>query len=662
MSEKLKLPRTDIQALRGLAVLFVVLYHTKLVPVSAGYLGVDIFFVISGYLITTLVASGIESGTFRLPDFYFRRAKRLLPAAYFTFAVTAALAPWFLNQLELRDFATQMVGAVTFSGNFVLWQQTGYFQGAGDLKPLLHVWSLAIEEQYYFILPAVLLFTPAKKWLRGATALVVFSLALCIAGGLWKPIATFYLIPTRAWELLIGSAGALWMLRKQQRETIKIERAIDVLFLPAIFCLVLLPFTPFNGMHPGANAVMVCVATVVVILRNSPRLNTALPTTVLAKVGDFSYSLYLVHWPIIAFIKNAWVGSSLEVPLQLRITAFALSFIIAYLLYRLVEEPIRRSRIKSSRQFVGLAMLSSLLLILITPAVMSISPLKIIDFNEVRKINYGFSEECEYKTLFAPKMACQSTTGNPNLLVWGDSYAMHLVPGLVQEWGSGGLVQATRSQCGPFLGLAPRLIVKSEEGNNIDQTWAENCIKFNQSVIDYLRKTPSIETVVLSSPFSQYVTKEKYEHVTLIGSKYVSSALQIKGALASLHRTVVEIRKLGKKVVLIAPPPSSDFNIGGCLERQLSKAVTIGGRSGCVIDRSEYQNKRSEVLRFLNLAANDSDLSVIRFDSELCDTKTCKTIIDGTMIYRDEGHLSYDGSRLIAKRMQLANQIQMQAR
>jgi peptidoglycan/LPS O-acetylase OafA/YrhL len=189
--------RLDIQALRGFAVLIVVLYHTKIGNVVGGYLGVDIFFVLSGYLITRLVATAIERGDFSLKEFYFRRAKRLLPSAFVTFACSAALAPWFLNQLELRDFAPQLVGALTFTANFVLWQQTGYFEGAGDLKPLLHIWSLAIEEQYYFLLPTFLLFARPSRWLAWTVGLFAASLTLCVVGGVVKPIATFYLLPTR---------------------------------------------------------------------------------------------------------------------------------------------------------------------------------------------------------------------------------------------------------------------------------------------------------------------------------------------------------------------------------------------------------------------------------------------------------------------------------
>lgn len=660
MNETLKRPRVDIQALRGLAVLMVVLYHSKIGTVAAGYLGVDVFFVISGFLITKLVASGIDRGNFRLTEFYFRRAKRLLPAAYVTFSVTAILAPWFLNQQELRDFETQIVGAITFTGNFVLWQQTGYFEGAGDLKPLLHVWSLAIEEQYYFLLPASLLFVRPSRWLSGAITLVLISLGLCMFGGMWKPIATFYLLPTRAWELLIGSVGALWILRARTNEHRTIIGVVQIFFLPSLLCLLLLPVMPFKGAHPGINALLVCIATLIVILQNSSWLNSSFPIKFLARIGDFSYSLYLVHWPIIAFMKNTWVGSSSEVPIYLRLMTLALSFLLAYSLYRLVEDPIRRTSFSMSKPLISKVALSSVLLVSITPVAMYGMPSQ-IDFTEARKINYGFSEKCEYKTPFAPRPECQNSE-NPDLLVWGDSFAMHLVPGLATEWKSGGVIQATRSECGPFLGLAPRQILKREQGNYLDQAWAERCIAFNQSVIDFLRTTPSIRTVVLSSLLSQYVTKENYEDVIQNGKVFLSLPVSANTALLSLSRTVEEIHALGKRVVLIAPPPSSDFNIGGCLERQLSGAVAFGGRPGCVIDRAKYQSKRADVLAFLNSAAQVVNVAVIRFEPWLCNQNSCKTLLDDTMIYRDGGHLSIAGSVLMAKRMHLAQLIRDQAK
>ena len=477
---------------------------------------------------------------------------------------------------------------------------------------------------------------------------------------MWKPIATFYLLPTRAWELLIGSVGALWMLRNRTNDYRRIKNGIKILFIPSLLCLFLLPLMPLKGTHPGENAILICVATLVVILRNSQWLNSALPTKLLAKIGDFSYSLYLVHWPIISFVKNSWVGRTPEVPLDLGLTTLALSFLLAYLLYRFIEDPIRRRSFRLSRQLLGRIILSSVLLVAITPIVMYAMPAQ-IDFKEARRTNYGFSEACEYKSLFTPNYACQNKE-NPDLLVWGDSYAMHLVPGVAKEWKTGGVIQATKSQCGPFLGLAPRLIVKLEQGNFIDQVWAESCISFNKSVIDFLRITPSIQTVVLSSPFGQYVTKENYQHVVLEGEEFISKPVSSATVLSSMQSTVEEIRKLGKRVVLVAPPPSSDFNIGGCLERQLSGAVAFGGRPDCVIDRADYESKRTNVIDFLNLTAVNADISVIRFDPWLCDASVCKTLLDGIMIYRDGGHLSYAGSELMAKRMHLAQLIREQAR
>lgn len=660
MNNNSNLQRLDIQALRGIAVLMVVLYHNKIGNMTGGYLGVDIFFVISGYLITRLIASGIDRGDFSLKEFYFRRARRLLPASLATFTFTAVFAPWFLNQMELRDFAVQLVGAITFTGNFVLWQQTGYFEGSSDLKPLLHIWSLALEEQYYFILPVILLFSKPSRWLTGTIILVCVSLGLCIIGGLHKPIATFYLLPTRAWELLIGSTGALWTLRKNIQGKQTITHICQFLFIPSLLSIFLLPFFPIDGAHPGLNALLVCIATLIILLRNSPAANSALPTILFAKIGDFSYSLYLVHWPITVFMKNCWVGSGPGVPLYLRILTLGISFITAFILYKTIENPMRKQGKFFQKLSVSKIALGSILLASITPAIIYAMPSP-IDFKELRKANYGMADACNYTSSFISKPECR-TTENPNLMVWGDSFAMHLIPGLTHSWKAGGIIQATQSSCGPFLGLAPKNITKPEAGIYKNQAWAENCIEFNQSVINFLHNTPSIKTVILSSPFSLYVTTENLEHVIQKDNSFLSSPANTTNALVGLHRTVSEIRALGKSVVLIAPPPSSDFDVGACLERQISGAVAFGGRPGCLINRVEYQEKRAAVLAFLKNASADENLAVISFDPFLCGPISCRTMIDGTMIYRDSGHLSIAGSKLLFERMQLVNLIVQQAK
>jgi len=660
MNQAEKSIRIDIQALRGLAVLMVVLYHTKVTSVQSGYLGVDIFFVISGFLITTLVARGVLRGTFRLSDFYFRRAKRLLPAAYVTFIGCSLCAPWFLNQQELRDFAVQVAGAVSFTGNVVLWQQTGYFEGAGDLKPLLHVWSLALEEQYYFLLPAALLFTRPQRWFAGVVGVLVLSLTLCLVGGYVKPVATFYLLPTRAWELLVGSLGALWLLRGQTAPQAFISRWTGVLFGPALLCLLVLPFVAVVGNHPGLNAVLICLATLVVILRHSSTLCAAWPTRWLAWVGDFSYSLYLVHWPVISFMKNAWVGGSQELPLEMRWLALVLSFALAYLLYRVVEKPVHKSRLQFTRALLAKVVLSSATLMAITPVMIQAKPTK-MDFVQIRKTNYGLSDRCDSDVPFAPKPECQSGP-DPTLLVWGDSYAMHLVPGLLQEWQSGGVIQATRSSCGPFLKLAPRRLIHPGHGTAMNMDWAKRCIQFNDSVLDFLGHATSVHTVVLSSPFLAYVTQENHEHVTQQGQGFTSMPVQADAAQRGLQRTVQAIRALGKKVIIVAPPPSTDFDIGGCLERQINGAIALGGSAGCLINRADYQTQRANVLTLLDRVATSADVSVIRFDPYLCQGQVCQTLMGNTLIYRDGGHLSIAGSELLAKTMRWGELINHQAK
>ncbi len=636
--------RVDIQALRGFAVLAVVLYHADIGVFAAGYLGVDVFFVISGFLISRLIRDGIEQRSFRFSDFYLRRAKRLLPAAYVTLAVTVLLSPLFLATAEMRDFRDQVVGAVTFTANVVLWRQSGYFGGAAELKPLLHFWSLAIEEQYYFFLPAIMVFMPRRFWTRGAALVLGGSLTICLLRAGHE--STFYLLPTRAWELALGSFGTL-MARGPA-----LDRLLVIFFWPALATMVALSMVQFGQYHPGWDAVFICVATLVVIMRAHPVLSIGPAIRGFSWVGDMSYSLYLVHWPLFAFLHNVWVAAPSKVPpTAIRIGLIGLSFVLAYLLHRYIEEPARRMELARYRIVVARLAAAGFGLVLAVTGI-SHATEGTRNFADVRQTNFGFGVACEFDEKFRPIRECRNSE-RPEMLVWGDSFAMHLVPGLAgYVSGPPPMIQATRSECGPLLGVA-----EIREGS-YDRAWAESCIAFSQSVVDYLGAANSIRTVVLSSRFEQYVRTggQLLERDAKDGTFHMTRTGQAE-AIGSLARTVDAIRRLGKRVVVVAPPPSGGFDAGRCVERLIRRLPTLGGNEDCVISLEDYRAKNRNVLDLLVALPAKARVAVISFDPYLCDSVSCRTHVDGELIYRDEQHLSIEGSIFLANAASLVTKI-----
>ena len=636
--------RTDIQALRGLAVLLVILQHARADFIGAGYLGVDIFFVISGFLITGMLAKDIGSARFSFSGFYFRRAKRLLPAAYVTFLVTSMAGFFLLDASEWNDFTRQLAGAVTFTGNFVLLQQTGYFEGAAALKPLLHVWSLAVEEQYYLLLPAAMMLVPRRYWSPGNLLVLAGSFALCVVLSFMRPDAAFYLLPTRAWELGLGSLAALAGTGNEG-----IRRLVARLFLPALVVVVAIPIWPLAAPN-FVNIALVCVATMLVILRRHDALQDRPIPNALAGVGDASYSLYLVHWPIFAFINNIYAGDpSFGSPGPVVLGgATLLALLLGYALYRYVELPVRRIEFRSPRRWMLAAIAAS--------ACLALVPLTIaartsthgtrgpgIDYAWLRRDNVGFDEVCDGYQRLEYTQRC-SNARHPATMVWGDSFAMHLVPGLAATM-PGGILQATKSACGPLLGLA-------EIYQEYTREFAERCITFNDSVIEHLAAHPEIRTVVLSSPFYEYFDPARRMLHVVDGNATIEKP-DAAMALDALAATIDRVRSLGKRVVVVAPPPSTGFDYSHCLERKVRNRTLFGRFIDCNIPLSQYHASKREVFAFLQQASARAGVEVVSFDPFLCDDKECRTEFDGTFLYRDEGHLSNDGSVVLAKAMRL---------
>jgi peptidoglycan/LPS O-acetylase OafA/YrhL len=639
----MKVLRSDVQALRGLAVLLVVFHHLD-VRLRAGYLGVDVFFVISGFLITKLVTESIRRGEFSFTEFYFRRAKRLLPAAYVTFFVTAILSVALLTSSELSSFAKQLLGAVTFTGNIALWTQTDYFATSADVKPLLHVWSLAIEEQYYMLLPAALVFCPPWYWRRAPTIVFVTSAAITVAIAPSHPSAAFYSLPTRAWELGFGTLGALGLG--------PLDRFVSKAFWPALIALFAVPFFPFGGPHPGIDAAVVCVATLSVIIRNHAAVGDCGPARLLAWFGDFSYSLYLVHWPVIALANNVWIG---EPPAWLRVGSVVLSIVLARLLYLYVEEPTRRASPALSPRLIGGTVLASALIVLI-PFRPLVADRRSAHFAELRSANFGLAKSCQHVRSFTSTPACR-TADAPQILVWGDSYAMHLVAGIVKTSGGAGVEQATAHMCGPLVGVAP--VSRAATGVH-NERWARDCIAFNASVLEHVAASRSIKVVVLSSAFGQYLDATSNR---LLDSAGLSPAEPgVDSVVSLLKGTVDTLRALGKRVIVIAPPPRGNFDIGACVERRETGKWNAGPLAECELPVALYREYREDVLSLMARLPRDAGVSVVSFDDVLCTGNTCSTSVDDAFVYRDGGHLTREGSIALATRLNLAGRLLREAK
>jgi peptidoglycan/LPS O-acetylase OafA/YrhL len=617
--------REDIDRLRGLAVLSVVAFHFEAVGVHGGYVGVDIFFVISGFLITQIIQREMRAGTFSFASFYERRVRRLLPALYVVVAAIILPAFYFLLPSERVGFFRSIGAAVTFTSNIFFWSQSGYFDRTAVEKPLLHIWSLAVEEQFYLFFPALI--WAAIRFGRGRVilpAVLIVLLAASFGAGLWllqsgHPATAFYMSPVRAWEFLIGSVVAAdgFPSPKHRIQRLAAIGGAYVLMLVPIFGL--RTISPF----PGWNALAPCLGAALFIWSGigAPEVvRHPFSAYRLARFfGTISYSLYLWHWPLFTFARFSKDGLTLTG--MDKVVLFALAVALSYATTVFIEQPFRRRQWASTRRaiFAGSAVASmSLIAVSIvgvtirgTQSALDQRIAKLDAFNSFDQAAYR-GGAC-FRLTDAPideEKCLTMAPGKLNVLLWGDSHAAHYYPGLAKlaEKKQFNLLQATQAGCAPSIKVHEKAAV-----------W---CHQFAAMFAPWLAThTPDI--AILSGDWMGDVHSARFDTM-----------------IESIRNTVHSLTVRGIRVVLLGPAVQFKTGLPSMIIRAASKGIEPLPSEDMV--RPDIFAGDAK----MRAALPDTDLfSYISVIDAICPEERCPvTVENDAPLTWDYGHLTIEGS------------------
>lgn len=643
--------RPDIDGLRALAVLPVVLYHFQIWPFTGGFVGVDIFFVISGYLITSLIHGEMEQGSFTIVHFYERRIRRIFPALFAVIAASCIAAVIILFPIDLVRFGHSVMATVVFGSNFLFKNAAGYFDTVAERKPLLHTWSLAVEEQFYVLFPAMLYLLRragqrAQFWV--IVAILVASLALAIYQVPHAPETAFYLLPDRAWELMLGGVLAIGNFPLPSRRWLREILALIGVALIAFAVFAYNTETPF----PGWTAIPPCLGAALLIYTGSSGtsvIGATLSSAPLVGVGLISYSFYLWHWPLRVFSQYA-----LFRPLMLweKAALIAMSALLAFLSWRFIERPFRgRNEFFTRRMILTLAAIASVVLFAagftLTARhglISRYSPQVQLILKQSQHLKTPKADSCIDKPLFKSKDGIICLFGArgvkaPNFALWGDSHAAMLLPVI------GDRALATHKQ-GLFIkhgACRPALGVESSRSND--------CDRLNSKGLEILEATPSVTEVILSGRWAMSADGRPAPHEDG-PNEYVIDKDHPQGSLANnpivfakgLDRLVAALTAAHKKVVIVADVPEPGWPVPETLARIAVAHGTLDIRP----TRDQYRARQTVALAAFDAMHRKYGAQIVYPSDILCSSGKCVVEKNGLPIYMDSSHLTESGSRLLA--------------
>ena len=658
--------RADIDGLRALAVLAVIAFHAFPEWVSGGFIGVDVFFVISGFLITTLIQDSLQQQSFSFRAFYASRVRRLFPALVIVLLACQVFGWFALLANEYKALGKHIAASTAFIPNFIFWSESGYFDYAADAKPLLHLWSLGIEEQFY-------LFWPIVIWLGLKYRVSVFKVGVAIFLGSLvlnlmmieeAPSAAFFSPLTRMWELLSGCLLAYLVSSKPpafeafnaKLGSIKLIRhAISLLGL----VLLLLGAILFDQdmLYPGAWALVPVLGTCFIIYAgNQSWINTSvLSNRFLVWIGLISFPLYLWHWPLLSFAR---IMEGSKPDWQIRAVLFALSFVLAILTYYFIERPIRFGRNLRFKTYVLIMVMS--LLSALGLATYSQDGFKSRTTDKAieaqltdLKFDIPDSEGWYCQDMNHDSPRCHSTGPNPSVVVIGDSHALTIYSGLRERFKAKGQdigLYGASDGCPPLLN-----VVIQDQGGDF-----RNCLKKGTQAVQRVIADAAIKEVILTSRGPMYTTAKGFGDVELeqFGSWVLHFDGEDKGVRSNeevfalgLTKTLDALLAAGKKLTFLHDVPELGFDIRSCFA---FRPMTITSRvvSPCAVSRKEFEARTEAYRAMVNkILLQRPEIKVIDLSAALCDEKWCWGARDDTLFYIDDDHLSHRGADYVVRKL-----------
>jgi peptidoglycan/LPS O-acetylase OafA/YrhL len=636
--------RSDIDGLRTIAVFIVILNHAGFSFFSGGFVGVDVFFVLSGFLITSIIYPKIIDKNFSLGWFFSRRIKRLMPVLFCVIAVTAMVFTVVMLPQDLIKFYRSIIWVLLYGANFFMWiNHGGYFNGNSQEVPLLHTWSLAVEEQYYFVWPVMLILAirfcgiKVTAWL---SLLLLVALTVLSQWGTDVTVgAAYYLLPTRFFELLIGSCLAIfWQQMPSLNRVMEHSLSIVGLGLILVSSLILNEHSSF----PGYNALYPVIGTALIIYSQNGFINKLLSTKFMVYSGNISYSLYLWHWPIFTLMRY----TSTELTLPVQILCILLTYVLSMLSYHYVEQPFRNIKLN---EFKPIAMK---LYIIPTSFLILFSLIGIYSkgyegrfSSEVVSMDKSLNthssksrKECHSSFRHYdknPDSSCvlgvkSEENVKKGVFVFGDSHANHLVPFIDEliinagAWGQ----DYTLDRCLPIAGL--------NWGGSLYK--AKKCKERNDKAIQHI-KDNKFKYVVLAASWPTIATRRMFNDVERITND-LAKELLFEQQLISTIGLIVE---QGAVPILFEDTPT----LAGKSPKCPIKQQVFDSSLDCGIHLEDNAFISS---MFHNVKKSVPQAIIIKPSDLFCQGNDCQMKLDNTPLYRDNDHLNEDGARVLALR------------